>query len=155
MRPQRQAPHEYQLALSKADEWLGYPKERRPIVIAIDGRDGVGKSSLASWLGWQLEMPTVALDLFVIRDSDPIAWRVDALNRLIDARIDLRRPIIVEGILLLKALDAFYKVQRRLIWLTMDEREGSCNLRGQFEDYEREYNPANKAALKLHLAPDA
>jgi 2-phosphoglycerate kinase len=36
---------------------------RLPLLIAIDGADGVGKSSLASWLAWQLGAPAVYLDL--------------------------------------------------------------------------------------------
>jgi predicted GTPase len=31
--------------------------KRFPLLIAIDGADGIGKSSLASWLAWQLGMP--------------------------------------------------------------------------------------------------
>jgi hypothetical protein len=34
---------------------------RLPRLIGIDGDDGVGKSSLASWLAWQLGAPTVHL----------------------------------------------------------------------------------------------
>jgi uridine kinase len=34
---------------------LGFPDERRPILIGIDGFDGSGKSSLAEWMSWQLE----------------------------------------------------------------------------------------------------
>jgi shikimate kinase len=48
---------------------------RKPLLIAIDGADGVGKSSLASWLGWQLGMPALQLDLYLIKDSNPLAWR--------------------------------------------------------------------------------
>jgi pantothenate kinase-related protein Tda10 len=37
--------------------------DRLPLLIAIDGASGCGKSSLASWLAWQLELPAVQLDL--------------------------------------------------------------------------------------------
>jgi pantothenate kinase-related protein Tda10 len=40
-----------------------------PLLIAIDGADGIGKSSLASWLAWQLGAPAIYLDLYVIRGS--------------------------------------------------------------------------------------
>jgi 2-phosphoglycerate kinase len=36
-----------------------------PLLIAIDGADGCGKSSLASWLAWQLGIPAVQLDLYL------------------------------------------------------------------------------------------
>jgi chloramphenicol 3-O-phosphotransferase len=46
---------------------------RRPVLVAIDGADGIGKSSLASWLAWQTGMPTVHLDLF-LTCVQPIQW---------------------------------------------------------------------------------
>jgi pantothenate kinase-related protein Tda10 len=52
---------------------------RLPLTIAIDGADGCGKSSLASWLAWQLGAATLYLDIYVIKDSNPITWRVDDL----------------------------------------------------------------------------
>jgi hypothetical protein len=50
---------------------LGFPDERRPLLIGIDGLDGSGKSGLAAWLSWQLEMPAVHLDTYIIRDRAP------------------------------------------------------------------------------------
>jgi 2-phosphoglycerate kinase len=43
--------------LKKAQQCLG--PNRAPLLIAIDGADGVGKSSLASWLSWQLGAPAI------------------------------------------------------------------------------------------------
>ena len=68
---------------------------RLPLIIGIDGRSGAGKSSLASWLAWQLGMPSVHLDLYVERDSEPLSWRYEDLTRVITARLELARPIIV------------------------------------------------------------
>jgi hypothetical protein len=56
---------------------------RLPLLIAIDGMDGVGKSSLGSWLAWQLGMPAVHLDLF-IASLYPIQWLTADLKRLIE-----------------------------------------------------------------------
>ena len=39
---------------------------RLPLTIAIDGADGCGKSSLASWLAWQLGAVTIYLDIYVV-----------------------------------------------------------------------------------------
>jgi hypothetical protein len=35
---------------------------RLPLLIGIDGADGLGKSSLPSWLAWQLGAPAIHLD---------------------------------------------------------------------------------------------
>ena len=45
---------------------------RLPLLIAIDGMDGVGKSSLGSWLAWQLNA-RCSLDL-LITSLYPIQW---------------------------------------------------------------------------------
>jgi pantothenate kinase-related protein Tda10 len=63
--------------------------DRLPLIIGIDGRSGAGKSSLASWLAWQLGMPSVHLDLYVERDSEPLSWRYEDLARVITARLAL------------------------------------------------------------------
>ena len=57
---------------------------RLPLLIAIDGADGSGKSSLASWLAWQLGMPAVQLDLY-LTDTKPIQWLTADLARVLPA----------------------------------------------------------------------
>jgi pantothenate kinase-related protein Tda10 len=96
--------------LSRVNAALG--PDRKPLLIAIDGPDGVGKSSLASWLAWQLGMPSVHLDLYVIRDSKPLKWMTDEVARLIQTRASLGRPIIVEGICVLDVLDQITRSPR-------------------------------------------
>ena len=77
---------------------------RLPLLIAIDGADGSGKSSLASWLAWQLGMPAVQLDLY-LTDTKPIQWLTADLARVVARRLDGKRPVIVDGVLALDALD--------------------------------------------------
>jgi pantothenate kinase-related protein Tda10 len=79
---------------------------RLPLLIAIDGANGTGKSSLASWLAWQTGMPTVHLDLF-LTSLHPIQWLTSDLKRVVDRRLDRKRPgpVIVEGVLVQDALD--------------------------------------------------
>lgn len=79
--------------------------KRLPLLIAIDGTDGCGKSSLASWLAWQLGMPAVQLDLY-LTSLDPIQWRTADLGKaLLARRIDRGRPVILDGILVLDAIE--------------------------------------------------
>lgn len=83
---------------------LALTPNRRPLLIAVDGADGVGKSSLASWLAWQLGMPAVQLDLY-LANGQPIQWRTADLERVVACRIDRKRPLIIDGVLALDALD--------------------------------------------------
>lgn len=84
----------YEELLARVQQRLG--PDHSPILVAIDRPNGVGKSSLASWLSWQLEMPSVHLDLYLIPDEKPQQWRTDDLDRIICARIDKGRRMIVE-----------------------------------------------------------
>jgi 2-phosphoglycerate kinase len=70
-------PRSYEL-LRELQEQLG--PTRKPLLIGIDGAEGVGKSSLASWLAWQLGMPTVHLDFYLIHGTEPLAWMVKELT---------------------------------------------------------------------------
>lgn len=79
--------------------------EWRRLLICIDGADGLGKSSLASWLAWQLGAVAIPLDLYIVPDTNPLRWSIEDLQRVIDARLKVG-PAVVEGVLALNALDA-------------------------------------------------
>jgi uridine kinase len=133
-------------------ELLGHVQERLslnrfPLIIAIDGRDGVGKSSLASWLGWQLGMPAVHLDLYLVRDSNPLRWRADELDLIIQSRLGNGRPIIVEGIMLLKALRTLGRTPDFLIYV---RGEGGHVLSNQLIEYDSQQRPEDQADFTLY-----
>ena len=87
-----------QIQAALAPDW-------RKLLICVDGANGVGKSSLASWLAWQLGAVAIHLDLYVIPDTRPLQWRTGDLQRAIDARLRIG-PVILEGVLALNALEA-------------------------------------------------
>lgn len=122
---------------------LGFPQDLRPLLIAIDGLDGAGKSSLAAWLSWQLEMPAVHLDLYIVRDSSPLQFRASELTKVLDARAKLHRPVIVEGILVLKVLSEIGRTPDFLVFVHRASHKSS--LRTLTSDYLREFKPHQKA----------
>jgi hypothetical protein len=105
------APPEYDHLYRNVAEYIG--PNRKPTLIGFDGAGAAGKSSAASWLAWQLGIPTIHLDLFLARpiDEGPIEWCIEDLARCIDARSS-HRCLIVEGVLL---LDALSKITTRKI----------------------------------------
>ncbi len=116
----KEAPSSYGVARDRLLVALGFPYEWHPLLIAIDGRDGAGKSSLASWLAWQLSMPAIHLDMLLPGD-DRLAWRMEDLQRLLDARVAVKGPVIVEGILV---QDALASVGRGADYVILVENEG-------------------------------
>jgi hypothetical protein len=89
-------------------------------IIAIDGRDGVGKSQLAAQLHERIGGTLISLDNYI---EDALGIYVPALsiNRLRKAVVDAAPPRLVEGVCLhdvLKAIDCNSTVNiyvRRLI----------------------------------------
>lgn len=77
----------------------------RKLTIAIDGRNGAGKSSLARYLAWQLGMPAVETDLWLVETS-PIIHDIRPLQAVIDSRHKCNRPIIIEGVAVLRTLES-------------------------------------------------
>jgi hypothetical protein len=113
---------------------------RLPRLIGIDGDDGVGKSSLASWLAWQLGAPTVHLDLYLIRDSNPLRWRTEDLQRVVTTRLDQHEgPLIIEGMMLLEALAG---IGRKVDFLVYLDGPGTRSLSKMLAEYpEHDVNP--------------
>jgi hypothetical protein len=128
--------------LVKILEKLG--PNRLPVLIAIDGPDGVGKTSLASWLAWQLGVPTIHLDLYVVRGSDPLQWKLDDLARAITARG--KRPLILEGI---KLLDALHEIGRKPDFIVYVDGPGSDHHSKALTDYRARHAPQKSAQICL------
>jgi hypothetical protein len=130
--------------LKKVQQCLG--PNRAPLLIAIDGADGIGKSSLASWLAWQLGAPAIYLDLYVIKDSNPLRWRGELLC-LLHARLVVHAaPLIVEGILV---LDALAQIGRKPDFLVYVDGTGGHGLSNRLADHEARHMPTDQAHFRL------
>jgi len=138
------APPSYLTLRKKIREALGFPKERRPLLIGIDGADGAGKSSLAAWLSWQLEMPAIHLDIYIVQESDPLTWRLGDLARALEgAQLASRRPVLVEGVLLLHALEGVGRDSDFHVFVERDNHR-PC-MREDLEAYFKRYRPRERA----------
>ena len=148
---QKIAPLDYEAVRVLIAKAMGQPTERRAILIGIDGRDGAGKSSLASWLAWQFEMSTVHLDLLIAANEVPIAWHTEQLNQMIASRLNRNSPvpIIVEGILLLKALTDVGRNCDFLVFVENQDFTGSNSMREQLERYFLDMRPKERANFVL------
>jgi adenylate kinase family enzyme len=74
------------------------------MTIAIDGVDHSGKSTLSRFLAWQLGMPAIEIDLALIEGDAPVNHDTKLVKRLINVRHKMRRPVIVEGVFVLRLL---------------------------------------------------
>ena len=76
----------------------------RAMTIAVDGVDHAGKSSLARYLAWQLGMPQLETDLFLTKGKEPYTCDVNLLKKFIAMRYNMKCPVIVEGVFVLRTL---------------------------------------------------
>jgi hypothetical protein len=119
---------------------------RLPLLIAIDGADDCGKSSLASWLAWQLGMPPVQLDLY-LTSLHPIKWLETELARVVAHRLDHGRPIIIDGVCILDALGNIGRKADFLIFVTGGNETSS--LAPQVTAYRSRRRPDEVANFKI------
>jgi pantothenate kinase-related protein Tda10 len=106
---------------------------RLPLLTAVDGADGIGKSSLASWLAWQLGMPAVQLDLY-LTCLKPVRQLTEELQRVVAHRIDRKRPLIIDGVLALDALDQIGRKADSVIFVMSNYT--TSPLASQVEEYQ-------------------
>ena len=117
----------------------------RKFTIGVDGRDGAGKSGLARYLAWELDLPAIETDLLIVRDATPPAYRYDYLARLVEARHSLNRPVVLEGVFLLHTLKRIGVACDFLVYVESEEDNSSQTLREKLEQYDEEFNPRSKA----------
>ena len=120
--------------LTKLRKW-------RSFVIAIDGVDDSGKSSLGRYLAWQAGVPLIETDLF-LESLEPVQHRENHLGAAVNARLESNRPVIIEGVLILQTLERIKIKPDYLVVIEAQGRDGSRTLSGQFDAYRTSYQEA-------------
>jgi len=70
--------------------------EWRSYIIAFDGRLGAGKSVAGRYTSYRLNMPVLESDLF-LKGNGTFKYK-ESLKDILTTRLDLNRPLIIEGI---------------------------------------------------------
>jgi hypothetical protein len=86
-------------------------------VVGIDGKDSAGKSPLGRYLAYHLRCHLVPLDLFMAPGTFPPPLRYDDIARVIKFGEQAGRPLLVEGVMLLHALEKVGRKPDTLIYV--------------------------------------
>lgn len=126
----------------------------RKLTIAIDGVDNSGKSTLGRFLAWQLGMPLIETDLLLERETNEIRHDLSTLRRLLAARHDLKRPAIVEGMLVLQTLKNIGVAPDYLIYVDAKGCSGSSVWQREFEKYAQTHRSRERAQFTFSWVPE-
>ncbi|WNM57889.1 hypothetical protein [Candidatus Nitrospira allomarina] len=117
----------------------------RKFTIAIDGVDHSGKSTLARFLAWQLEMPAIETDLYLSGSTMVPSYHWKKLSLLVQSRHRLNRPVIIEGVFVKKILEQLKVKPDFSIYVECYAYTGSEEWQEEFARYAIQYSPRDTA----------
>ena len=120
-------------------------------VVAIDGRDGVGKTTLGRYLAWHFNVSLIETDLFLVPNQSHLVYRDNEIGRLIYARLKKPRPVIIEGVSILRLLQRLNMPPDFLIYVRNPSKSGSRALADDLSDYNNTFMPEAKADVVLAI----
>jgi hypothetical protein len=139
---------EYQQVTRALDEVLhGLP----PKLIAITGPVLSGKSSLGRFLAWNFNVSLIETDLLII-SAEPWQHDLNQLKHMIDVRLGMCRPVLVEGITSLRLLQAIGKNPDFVVFL-QGSRSSISGLFGE-ESVELDARSVSSPSIQIRLSHD-
>jgi hypothetical protein len=120
-------------------------------IVSIDGRDGVGKTTLGRYLAWHFNVTLIETDLFLIPTRDYVVYLDDQINRIIERRITSPLPVIIEGVAMLQLMKRINRIPDFFMYLTNPQQSSSPLMERQLFAYEAAFTPATKANIVVRV----
>ena len=120
-------------------------------IVTIDGRGGVGKTTLGRYLAWRFNVTLIETDLFLIPAQDYLIHLDDQINRIIERRVTTPLPVLVEGISMLQLMQRINRVADFSIYVTRPGRASSARMDRRLSAYEEAFDPSAKASIGVAI----
>ena len=121
------------------------------VIVTIDGRDGAGKTTLGRYLAWRFNVTLIETVLFLIPTLDYVIHLDDQINRIIERRLSLPRPVIIEGVAVLQLMRRINRVPDFKIYVGDAKRSASRAVQRMLAAYDAEFKPEKTANLVLKI----
>jgi len=121
------------------------------VIVTIDGRDGVGKTTLGRYLAWHFNVTLIETDLFLIPAEDYLIYLDDQINRIIERRVTTPRPVIVEGVAMLQLLKRINRVPDFSIYVMNPAQSSGANMDRRLSEYEAAFTPWARANVVVEI----
>jgi hypothetical protein len=121
-------------------------------IVGIDGRDVSGKTTLGRYLAWHFNVSLIETDLFLVKNRRGPKYKHKEINRIISERLSIPRPVIIEGIALLRLFKNLKREPDFLVVACNKNFDGSDTLSQMLHVYEKAYCPKNQAKLILEMS---
>jgi hypothetical protein len=121
------------------------------VIVTIDGRDGVGKTTLGRYLAWRFNVTLIETDLFLIPAQDYVIYLDDQINRIIERRVTTPSPVIVEGVAMLQLMQRIHRVPDFSLYVRRPGHASSPLMAPRLAAYEEAFAPSAAANLVVAL----
>ncbi len=122
------------------------------IIIAIDGRRNAGKTTLGRYLGCHFNVSLIETDLLMLDHG--FHYNLEQLERMINRRLNMERPVIVEGVAILKLLESVRRASDFTIYCINPETDAEFSHDEHVSAYETVYSPREVANLLIEISHD-
>ena len=137
--------------LEVVDALTGIMRGLPGVIVTIDGRGGVGKTTLGRYLAWHFNVTLIETDLFLIPARDHLFHLDDQINRIIERRIMTPLPVIVEGVSMLQLMKRINRVPDFSIYVTHLQRPSGVIMERRLSEYETMFEPSAIADIVVEL----